>query len=71
MDKVCAAEFYHVNARRLLEAGDRNEGAVAVNAAVETFPECREAILLDRSSAPSLRTAGGSESIRATNWRMC
>ena len=47
LDKACAAGFYHANARRLLETGNRQGAADNIKAAVATFPECREIILLD------------------------
>ena len=47
LDKACVAGFYHANARRLLEAGNRQGAADSIKAAVDTFPDCREAILLD------------------------
>lgn len=47
IDRASAAGFYHLNARRLLAAGDREGSKANILAAVETFPECRSALLAD------------------------
>jgi hypothetical protein len=46
-DKACAAGFYHLNARRLLAAGDRAGAKENVASAIAAFPECRGVMLLD------------------------
>ena len=46
-DRACSAGFYHANARRLLQAGDRKGAGEMIKVAVETFPECRRLMLLD------------------------
>ncbi|HEY1123975.1 MAG TPA: hypothetical protein VGE67_20315 [Haloferula sp.] len=50
-DRGSAAAFYHLNARRLLAAGDREGSKVNILAAVDTFPECRTVLLADRELA--------------------
>lgn len=46
-DRAIAAAFFHLNARRLLEAGDRDGSRQNILAAVDTFPEWRRILLQD------------------------
>jgi hypothetical protein len=46
-DRNAAAVFYHANARRLINAGDRPGAAASVSAAIETWPDYHMAIMLD------------------------
>jgi hypothetical protein len=47
LDRNAAAIFYHAEARRLLDAGDRQAAAASIRAAIETWPDYLMAILLD------------------------
>ncbi len=47
LDRRMAAFFYHADARRLIEAGDRIAAAASIKAAVEMWPDSRKAIMLD------------------------
>jgi hypothetical protein len=50
-DKACAAGFFHMNARRLVGAGDKIAAAECIKAAVTALPECRQFILGDQNLA--------------------